>query len=101
MEDGMVRSLTVQLRDVDKSLLSVSKMVKGGDRVVFDDSGIYIEDKVTRGKIWMIEVQGMYTVNMWMKEGGGRGPVFNRQGYWTACLQPIRRLVSKAERVDL
>ena len=50
VDDGVIRSLTMQVCDVNKSLLSVSKMVKGGNRVVFDDSGSYIEDKVTKEK---------------------------------------------------
>ena len=36
--------------DVDDALLSVSKVVKAGNRVVFDESGSYIEHK-TSGEI--------------------------------------------------
>ena len=36
-EDGAVRSITAQVCDVNKALLSVSRMVKAGHRVVFDE----------------------------------------------------------------
>ena len=42
-EDGHVRNLTAQVCDVNKALLSVSRMVKAGNKVVFGDAeGNYI-----------------------------------------------------------
>ena len=48
-EENITRGLTAQVADVNKALLSVRKVVKAGNRVVFDDDeGSYIEDKVTK-----------------------------------------------------
>ena len=44
-EEGIVRSVTTQVCEVDKGLLSVRKVVEAGNRVVFDSKGSYIEDK--------------------------------------------------------
>ena len=46
-EGGIARSITAQVCDVNKVLLSASKVVRVGHRVVFDQDGSYIEDKVT------------------------------------------------------
>ena len=47
-ENGGVRKVTAQVCDVNKALMSVSKMVAAGNRVVFGgDEGDYIEDKVS------------------------------------------------------
>ena len=46
-DEGISRRLTAQVCDVNKALLSVSKMVKAGNRVIFDPEGSYIEDKNT------------------------------------------------------
>ena len=48
--EGISRKLTAQVCEVNKGLLSVSKMTNGGSRVVFDSDGSYIEDKNTREK---------------------------------------------------
>ena len=46
-EEGISRTITTQVCDVNKGLLSVRRMVDAGNRVVFDKSGSYIEDPVT------------------------------------------------------
>ena len=46
-EENMSRQLTAQVCDVNKALLSVAKVVKSGNRVVFEESGSYIEDLYT------------------------------------------------------
>ena len=76
-----MRSLTAQLCDVDKSLMSVSKIAKPGHRVIVDSDGSYIEDKSNGERIWMEEKQGMYTLRMWVSNKDPTGsPVFTRQG---------------------
>ena len=41
-----MRKVTFQVANVDKALGSVSKMVRNGNRVVFDTSRSYIENKM-------------------------------------------------------
>ncbi len=57
--EGAIRSITAQVCDVNRALLSVKKTVSAGNKVVFDDEGSYAEDKKTGEKIWMTEPEGM------------------------------------------
>jgi hypothetical protein len=66
-EDGGVKNITAQVCSVNKALLSVSKAVKAGNRVIFDDEGSYIENKVTGEVTWLVEEGGMYALKMWVK----------------------------------
>ena len=72
-EEGVARSLTAQICAVNKTLMSVSKVAKAGNRVVFDDDGSYIEDKSTGERIWMEQIGGMYLVKMWVSRKGSSG----------------------------
>ncbi|MDA8582758.1 hypothetical protein N9L68_00965 [bacterium] len=65
-EEGIQRTLTAQVCDVNKALLRVRKVVAAGNRVVFDDEASYIEDKRTGEKMWMQEVSGMYMLKLWI-----------------------------------
>ena len=70
-----MRSLTAQVCEVGKSLMSVSKVARAGQRVVVDDDGGFIEDKSSGEKIWMNERNRMYTLEMWVSNkdpAGGR-----------------------------
>ena len=58
------RKLTTQVTDVDRPLLSVSAIVKGGNRVVFDPEGSFIEDRDGQ-RIAMEERNGLFTLRMW------------------------------------
>lgn len=64
-EEGVQRTLTAQVAGVNKALLSVSKVVKASNRVVFDGEGCYIEDKKTGDKMWLRESGGMFMLKMW------------------------------------
>ena len=66
-KESIARRITAQVADVNKALLSVSKITKAGNRVVFDEDGSYIEDKVTGQKMWMEHEGGMYTLKMWVR----------------------------------
>ena len=66
-EEGAARNITAQVCDVNKALLSVKKVVGAGNRVVFDDSGSYIEDKRSGEKMWLREDNGMYMLKMFVK----------------------------------
>ena len=53
--EGFARSVTAQVCDVTKPLMSVHKLVKAGHKVVFDENGAYIEHKGTKERIWLQE----------------------------------------------
>ena len=70
-EAGVEREVTAQVCDVNKALLSVSKMCRAGNKVVFGaPEGNYIEDLTTGERIWMIEEGGMYALKMWVRSDG-------------------------------
>ena len=69
-DEGMPRTLKAQVCEVNKALLSVSKLVQMGNRVVFDSQGSYIEDQTTKEKMWLREQGGMYMLKMWVKGKG-------------------------------
>ena len=66
-EEGISRRLSAQVCEVNKGLLSVSKVARGGSRVVFDSDGSYIEDKASGERMYLIERNGMYMLRMWTK----------------------------------
>ena len=70
-EEGSMRSLTAQVCDVNKPLLSVRKVIAGGSRVVFDEEGSYIESKATGERTWLKEQGGMFMLKMWVQRGPG------------------------------
>ena len=69
--------MTAQICAVTKNLMSVSKMIAQGNRVVFDDEGSYIEDKVSGDRTWMQQVGGMYMLKMWVSRKTPREQVFS------------------------
>ena len=66
-EEGSERRMVLQVADVNQALLSVSKAMKAGNKVVFDDEGSYIECKRTGEKTWMREKNGMFVMKLWVK----------------------------------
>ena len=50
--------------------MSVHKMVKVGNRIVFDEEGSYVEDKATGEVAWLEERGGMYMLKLWVKASG-------------------------------
>ena len=67
-EEGSVRSITAQVCEVNKPLLSVRKVMAGGSRVVFDEEGSYIESKATGERTWMRESGGMFMLKMYVQK---------------------------------
>ena len=65
--EGLGREITAQVCEVNKALLSVSKIVAAGNRVVFDPEGSYIEDMNSGEKVWMKSQGGMYMIKMWVQ----------------------------------
>ena len=68
--EGLRRMLTAQVCDVTKPLLSVSRMVACGHRVVFDTGASYIEDKTSGERIWLNESNGMFMLKLWVPSAG-------------------------------
>ena len=68
----MRRGITAQVCDVNKALLSVYKVKKAGNKVVFEDDeqgndASYIEDKRTVEKMWMPEKKSMFMLRLWVR----------------------------------
>ena len=59
-----IHSITFQVTDATKPLAAVSKMVKKGNRVVFDPQRSYIENIQTGKQINLIEVGGTYQMEV-------------------------------------
>ena len=82
-ETGTVRGLTMQVANVHKALMSVSKAVDAGIRVVFYTDWSYIQDKRT-GERTTIQRQGnLYTLEAWVKQKSDDKPAaapFGGQG---------------------
>ena len=92
-----MRDLTIQIAAVNKALLSVKRAVDAGNRMVFEQSGSYIQSLKTGEKIWLKEKDGQVMLDMWVKKekepessaqsegpGPNRGmdyPTFGRQGW--------------------
>ena len=77
-EEGTVRSITTQVSEVNKGLLSVRKVVEAGNRVVFDSKGSYIEDKKTHERMYMRDEAGMYMLRMYVRNAAYED--FERRG---------------------
>ena len=69
--------MNFQVCPVTKTLGSVSKMVKNGQRVVFDSayngSGSYIQNKWTGKKMYLREENRIYMLDVWVKPFGAEG----------------------------
>ena len=66
---GSIRTITAQICEVNKPLLSVRKIVESGNRVVFEPNGSYIQDGKTMEKMQLDIIGGMYTLKVWVKDG--------------------------------
>ena len=71
-DQGHMRRMVAAVTEVDDALLSVSKVVKPGDRVVFDDSGSYIEHTTSGEVTPLVEQRGLYKLNMWVPKDQSR-----------------------------
>jgi len=70
-ESGMARRMTAQVCDVNKALMSVAKILKAGNRVVFEEGNSYIEDVQTNERMYMKEQGGMFMVKLWVNKSQG------------------------------
>ena len=62
-----MKSVVAQVCDVNRGLLSVRKITRSGNRVVFDNEGSYIENKTTGEVTRLKDDGGMYELTMWVK----------------------------------
>ncbi len=68
-KEGFFRSMTAQVCDVNKALLSVKKVIAAGNQVVFGSKeGSYIESNTTGERMWLEERGGMYILELWVKK---------------------------------
>ena len=66
-ENATQRNLTLQVAEVNRALLSVSRAVDNGNRVVFDEGWSYIEDKRTKERTTLERRGGLYVLEAWVK----------------------------------
>ena len=57
----------------------VKKMCKSGHRVIFDEEGNYVENKESGEQLRIIEEDGEYLLDVWIKTKGEE-PTFGGQG---------------------
>ena len=69
--EGVNRAITAQVTEVNKPLLSVSKMVKAGNTVTFSPEGSYIYDGYTGEVMSLEESKGLYWLKVWIKSSSG------------------------------
>ena len=72
-ENGIKRRMKAQVCDVNKALLSVTRMVEADNRVVVERGaggkvGGYVEDTHTGERMHMREVNGMFMLKLWVKK---------------------------------
>ena len=82
-DGAQLRKVTIQVASVNKARGSVSKMVKNGNRVVFDTSGSHIENKMTKDILWLRDRDGVYFVDMMVAPPGREQKIkqpFGRRG---------------------
>ena len=70
-DKGTDLRLRMTCADVKKPLASVMKIVKKGNRVVFDDNGSYVENKESGARTRLREEGGVYAFDVWMPAGLG------------------------------
>ena len=54
--------------NVKRTLLSVSKLVDAGNRVVFDPRGSFIRNKETHQTVPIYKANGVYKMNLWVPQ---------------------------------
>ena len=66
-EWSALKGVSFQVAPVHKTLLSVSRMVENGHRVVFDKDWSYIEDVSTGERSTLVEKNGLYVLRAWVR----------------------------------
>ena len=79
-QDSEGRGVTAQVCDVHRPLMSVKKMCRSGHRVVFDEEGSFIESKETGERLKIVEEDGEYLLDVWVKAKEEGTSTFGGQG---------------------
>ena len=80
LQGDIMRKMDFQVTNVTKALGSVSRMVKNGNKVVFDvdvhgNCHSYIEKKETGERLWLRERNGVYVLDVLVAPPGYNGEV--------------------------
>ena len=80
VQGDMLRKMDFQVTNVTKALGSVSRMVKNGNKVIFDvdekgNNHSYIEKKDTGERLWLRERNGVYVLDVMVAPPGYTGEV--------------------------
>ncbi len=67
----VLHKMKAEVTDVKKALLSVFKLVKSGNRVVFAEGDCFIENTTTKQKIPIEERGGAYVLKVWINRDQG------------------------------
>ena len=78
--DSGGKGITAQVCKVHRPLMSVKKICKNGQRVVFDDEGSYVENKETGERIKVVEEDGEYVLEVWVNTKDAKEATFGGQG---------------------
>ena len=71
-EDYCPLSMTGQVGEVRRNLASAIKILKGGNRIVLDEDGSFIEDKTT-GRQYKVNMEGgEFEFDLWDSQSGGQ-----------------------------
>ena len=73
--------MTFQATPVDRPLASVKRMCRAGHRIVFDDEGSYILNKVSGELNWLREENGNYLMDVWVMPQGDYKAAMNEMGF--------------------
>ena len=76
-KDGTWASLMFQLAGINKPLVSVSRLIDEGWKVVFDDEESYMLHKKTNRKIVMERTRGVFSIEAFV-EPESKEPVFSQ-----------------------
>ena len=79
-QDSEGRGVTAQICDVHRPLMSVRKMCKSGHKVIFDEEGSYVENKETGEQLKIIEEDGEYLLDVWVRAKESNDTTFGGQG---------------------
>ena len=66
-DDSQELGMTFQVAKVRGPLGSVRRICEAGNRVVFDEDGSYIENKVSKKRVNIDKVKGVYMLKLWVK----------------------------------
>ena len=78
--EGSLRAMTFQVAPVSKPLGSVKRICAAGHRVVFDDDGSYIVNKLTGELNWLRDDNGNFMLDVWVPPPTAIDPYMNGNG---------------------